>query len=235
MQNIYNPEFIEDLFDKMSGSYARMNYITSFGFSARWRRQFISSVPIREGQTVADLMTGMGECWPYIIKKSGKTGKIIGLDFSEGMLQFAHKRRQKLDQYDIAILKENIFDNSIPGHSVDVVISGFGIKTFSEAQLIDFANEIKRILKPGGRLSLIDVSVPASSLLRIFYMSYLKLIIPLLGKIFLGNPETYKMLGVYTGNFNNAKKVKAVFEKQGFQIEYMSYFFGCATGINGRL
>jgi ubiquinone/menaquinone biosynthesis C-methylase UbiE len=70
------------------------------------------------------------------------------------------------------------------------VISGFGLKTFNDKQLVQLANEIDRILKPNGKFSLIDVSVPKIRILKPFYMFYLKNIIPILGKVFLGSPET---------------------------------------------
>ncbi|KAA3624295.1 MAG: methyltransferase domain-containing protein [Bacteroidetes bacterium] len=234
MKSIYNPDYIEDLFDKMSASYARMNYITSFGFSTRWRRQCVQSINIPAGATVADLMTGMGECWSDILNETGKGGRIIALDFSEGMLQHAYKRLTKMQNARIDILKANVFDNEIPDQSVDAVISGFGIKTFSESQLTDLANEIHRILKPGGSFSLIDVSVPTPGLLRRLYMFYLKNIIPILGWLFLGNPETYKMLGIYTEHFQNSEKATEIFRKEGFEVEMTRFFYGCATGIKGK-
>ena len=70
MKEIYETKFVEKLFDKMSSSYANMNYITSFGFSERWRRQCIAEIEIEKGKTVVDLMTGMGECWKHILKKT---------------------------------------------------------------------------------------------------------------------------------------------------------------------
>jgi len=66
------------------------------------------------------------------------------------------------------------------------------------------------------------------------YESYLKNIIPVLGKLFLGNPNTYKMLGIYTEAYGNSKNVFKIFNERKFQIEYIEYFFGCATGIKGK-
>lgn len=235
MDNLYNPDYIENLFDHMSASYTRMNYITSFGFSARWRRQCVKSIEIAPGATVADLMTGMGECWSDILRETGHQGKIIALDFSEGMLKHANRRKAKLKNIQIDIHKANVFSNDIPDQSVDNVISGFGIKTFSESQLNDLALEIKRMLKPGGYFSLIDVSVPTSGWLKMLYMFYLKNIIPILGWLFLGNPENYKMLGIYTEHFQNAAKTAEIFRKASLEVEMTSFFYGCATGIRGRV
>ncbi|UPS90854.1 class I SAM-dependent methyltransferase [Bizionia sp. M204] len=234
MKEIYEPKFVEKLFDKMSSSYSKMNYITSFGFSERWRRQCVEEIEIEKGKTVVDLMTGMGECWKHILKKSDKNSKLIGLDFSTEMINRAEKNKGKFEKSKIEILKENVFENSIANETADFVISGFGLKTFNDEQLGKLANEIDRILKPNGKFSLIDVSVPNSKFLKPFYMFYLKNIIPILGKLFLGSPETYRMLGVYTEEFGNSKNVHRIFKKQDFEVEYVEYFYGCASGIKGR-
>ncbi len=234
MNDIYEPIFIEKLFDKMSTSYSKMNYITSFGFSERWRRQCIEDIKIKKGKTVVDLMTGMGECWKYILKNSDKDSKLIGLDFSTEMINRANKNKDKFKNASIKILKENVFENSIANQSADVVISGFGLKTFNDKQLEKLALQIDRILKPNGKFSLIDVSVPNNKMLKPFYLFYLKNIIPLIGKVFLGSPETYKMLGIYTERFENSKNAYQIFKQLGFEVEYVNYFYGCASGIKGR-
>jgi ubiquinone/menaquinone biosynthesis methyltransferase len=234
MKEIYEPKFVEKLFDKMSSSYSKMNYITSFGFSERWRRQCVEEIEIEKGKTVVDLMTGMGECWKHILKNSNKDSKLIGLDFSTEMINRAEKNKGKFKKSNIEIFKENVFENSIGNETADFVISGFGLKTFNDEQLGTLANEIDRILKPNGKFSLIDVSVPNSKFLKPFYMFYLKNIIPILGKLFLGSQETYRMLGVYTEEFGNSKNVHRIFNKPEFEVEYVEYFYGCASGIKGR-
>lgn len=233
MKEIYEPKFVESLFDRMSSSYSKMNFITSFGFSERWRRQCVEEINIEKGKTVVDLMTGMGECWKHILKKSDKDSKLIGLDFSTEMINRAEKNKRNFKNSSIEILKENVFKNSIANETADYVISGFGLKTFNDEQLKKLVYEIDRILKPGGKFSLIDVSVTNSKILKPFYMFYLKSIIPILGKLFLGNPETYKMLGVYTEEYGNSRNVHQIFDKTEFEVEYVEYFFGCATGIKG--
>ena len=234
MKEIYDPKFVESLFDNMSGSYSKMNYITSFGFSERWRRQCVEEIEIEQGKTVVDLMTGMGECWKHILHKSDKNSKLIGLDFSTEMINRAERNRLKFKNHSVQILKENVFDNTIKNGVADYVISGFGLKTFDDKQLGELANEISRILKPNGKFSLIDVSVPKNVILKTLYMFYLKKIIPILGRIFLGSPETYKMLGVYTEEFRNSKNTHRIFNRSEFEVEYVEYFFGCASGIKGR-
>jgi len=135
MKEIYKAEYVEELFDDMSKTYSRMNYISSFGFSERWRKQFLQKIEIPKGAVVADMLTGMGECWHHILKLVGQEGKIIGVDFSAEMLKHAELKQKEWSDFDIEILNENVFENSIKNSSVDAVVSGFGMKTFTEDQL----------------------------------------------------------------------------------------------------
>ena len=176
----------------------------------------------------------MGECWRHILKKSDKNSKLIGLDFSTEMINRAEKNRLKFEKNSIKILKENVFDNSIANETADYIISGFGLKTFNDNQLEKLANEISRILKPHRKFSLIDVSIPRNKILKLCYMFYLKNIIPVLGKVFLGSPETYKILGIYTEEFENSKNIFRIFSKPEFEVKYVEYFLGCASGIKGK-
>lgn len=232
--DIYETVFVQDLFDKMSKTYSGMNTITSFGFSNRWRGQFLKEIDLSNAGVVVDLMCGMGECWKYIYKTAPHETKIVGLDFSEGMIRLAERNKKQFNEKNIRLLRENLFENSIPDNSASHVISGFGLKTFSEKQLRDLASEVKRILKEEGEFSFIDVSVPRTRGLRFFYMVYLKRIIPFIGKWLLNNSDEYKMLGVYTEKFGNAEQVLRIFKESGLEVEYVEYFFGCASGIRGK-
>lgn len=217
----------------MSGTYERMNTITSFGFSVRWRRQCAEALQLRAGMTVVDLMTGMGEVWPFVLPEIGPKGTLIALDFCPEMIRFAEKRRSRYMDWSIKLLQEDALSSSIPNQCADAVISTFGLKTFNAEQLGKLAAELKRMLKPGGQFALVEVSKPQHFLLRSLYLFYLKNIIPRLGKICLGNPENYRMLGVYTDRFENCQNAKTIFEQAGLKIRYQSYFGGCASGVLG--
>ena len=93
--------------------------------------------------------------------------------------------------------------------------------------------ETKRILKSGGQFSFIEVSKPNNKLLKLLYGFYLGQIIPISGRLLLGNPEDYKMLWQYTDKFDNAKNATEIFAKTGLISKFNSYFYGCATGFYG--
>ncbi len=218
----------------MSGSYERVNYTTSFGFSLRWRKQFLKSIPsTSESLRIIDLMTGMGETWGPI-RSRFPNGELSTLDYSEGMLVHARHKNHKSFGDKVIIHHQDLLKNTLLSEYYDVVLSAFGLKTFNTEQIATLAGEIKRILKPGGRFSLIEVSSPENPVLHGLYKLHLKHIVPVCGQIFLGNPEEYRMLWKYTERFGNSNRAAEIFAEAGLKTQYVSYFGGCATGITGQ-
>ncbi len=231
--NIYDPAYIKELFNKMSGSYERMNYITSFGFSIRWRTRFLSSFNVIDGKAeVIDLLTGMGETWRATKRKLPRSNLTV-LDFSEEMLKYARQKSKTKFNSEITVLQQDVLQNKLPGNYYDFVTCAFGLKTFNKEQLCILAQEVKRILKVGGQFSFIEVSKPDNKILEALYGFYLGKIIPVLGSLLLGEPEEYKMLWKYTEKFKNAKQAAGIFAESGLKTEFLSYFYGCATGFHG--
>lgn len=231
--NIYNPEYVKGLFNKMSSSYERMNFITSFGFSIRWRRQFLETFKQTNHKVeIIDLLTGMGETW-NATKNKLPNSTLTVLDFSDGMLKYAKQKSEAKFNNEIIVLQQDILNNKLPSNHYDFVTCAFGLKTFNDEQLNILAFETKRILKSGGQFSFIEVSKPSNKILKTFYGFYLGKIIPILGRLLLGNPEEYKMLWQYTNKFDNAKKATEIFTNAGLKTKFNSYFYGCATGFYG--
>jgi len=232
--NIYNPTYVKGLFNKMSSSYEKMNYITSFGFSIRWRRQFLSDFKSSfEKVEIIDILTGMGETWPAV-KQKLPNAAITALDFADEMLEYAKKNNNSRFDSSITLIQQDILQNSLPGNHFDFVTCAFGLKTFDKEQLRILANEVKRILKPGGKFSFVEVSKPDNKILSTLYGFYLGRVIPVLGRYFLGNSVEYKMLWHYTFKFGNAKVTSEIFKEVGLRnLKYSSYFLGCATGFSG--
>ncbi|QBN18414.1 class I SAM-dependent methyltransferase [Flavobacterium nackdongense] len=231
--NIYNPEYVKGLFNKMSSSYERMNFITSFGFSIRWRRQFLETFKQTQHKAeIIDLLTGMGETW-NATKNKLPNSTLTVLDFSDGMLKYAKQKSETKYNNEIIVLQQDILKNKLPSNHYDFVTCAFGLKTFNDEQLNVLALETKRILKSGGQFSFIEVSKPNNRILKTLYGFYLGKIIPILGRLLLGNPEEYKMLWQYTNKFDNAKKATEIFADTGLKTEFNSYFYGCATGFYG--
>ncbi|MBA4149178.1 MAG: class I SAM-dependent methyltransferase [Verrucomicrobia bacterium] len=229
----YDPEYISKLFDRMGPTYDVINLVSSFGFSEFWRYQCVSHLPIHPGAVVCDMMAGSGECWPHIARRTGASGHLLSVDFCNTMVERQNKRNSKVDAK-ITVLHQNALCTSIPSESVDFVVAAFGLKTLGTNDLSKFAVEICRVLKPGGMFSLIEISVPQSAMLNFAYMLYIRRVIPLVGRLFLGDIAAYRMLGDYTLSFGSCERVKATFELPQFNIELRRHFFGCTTALVGK-
>lgn len=228
---LYDPKSVRLLFNEMSGTYGVMNLVSSFGFTYWWRRKCLAEINIAEKATIVDLMTGMGELCVELRKSFGPSLDLIALDNSPAMCRLAENNARK---YPFCVLEADALACPLETSSVDAVFSTFGLKTFSNAQLSVLAGEVARILRPGGTLSFLEISVPPNRLLRIPFLFYLNRVVPVLGRLFLGNPDNYRMLGVYTTAFHSCDTASLLFASAGLDVEVRSYFFRCATGIVGR-
>lgn len=231
--DIYDPLFVTRLFDEMARTYGFVNMISSFGFSRRWRRQCLRSIDILPGSSVLDLMTGMGELCPDLLQMIGNEGTIQAVDISPVMCERA--RQQISDNHSrLQVIQGDALNCPIDNASVDCVVSTFGLKTFNSNQLTELAQEVARVLRPGGQFTFLEISVPPARVLRWPYMTYLNSLIPLIGQLALGNPDNYRMLGTYTTAFQNSRQASECFSSAGLEVQYHSYFFGCATGMTGK-
>lgn len=232
--NIYSPEFVKGLFNRMSSSYERMNYLTSFGFSIRWRTQFLD--PLKQTKKkieIIDLLTGMGETWKSV-KQKFPNANLSALDFSEEMMKNAKNKSERQFGNEVTLLQQDVLESGLPSNHFDIVICAFGLKTFDNEQLKVLAAETKRILKVGGQFSFVEVSKPKNKILQAFYGFYLGQVIPILGRLLLGNPTEYKMLWQYTDKFENSKNASEIFSNIGLKTKFNSYFYDCATGFSGH-
>lgn len=231
--NIYDDTYLKALFDEMQSTYERVCTITSFGFNRRWREQLVNLLGIRRGMQVSDLMTGGGETWMRILPRIGGEGTLVAVDFSTAMIQQARGRKRELGAENVIVLHEDALCSSIAPESVDAVACAYGVKTLSPLLQEQFVAEVRRILKAGGVFGLVEVSVPKFAPLRVLYMFYLGVIVPIVGRLLLGNPDNYRMLGVYTSHFGNCRELERLFAASGFDVRYQRYFWGCASGLVG--
>src|SRR5687768_18492509 len=111
--DIYNVDFVEHLFDEMAATYERVNDISSFGFSRRWRRQFVKQINIRPDMVIYDLMCGMGECWDGVAPHLSANGRLVALDLSTVMIRGAARQKEKFPHLDIVLCHENLLTNAL--------------------------------------------------------------------------------------------------------------------------
>lgn len=230
---IYESSYIQGLFDEMSKTYGWVNYVSSFGFTKRWREACIEYGNLSKHSKICDMMTGMGELLPGICNKAGKDVEIIAIDLSPVMCTQAREQKKRLEA-EIAIVETNVFANTYENESFDTVLSSFGLKTFTMSDQVRLAKEVDRLLKPGGHYAFVEVAIPPFFPLRLLFTFYLKYIVPLLGALFLGNPDNYKMLYRYTKTHRDSRVFFKALTDCGLAPKYDDLFFGCASLVSGR-
>ena len=234
MANIHSESYVKSLFEEMSKSYGIVNLISSLGFAYFWRKQATYSLP-SDSQNICDLMAGGGECLSHIRKRFGKRSTVHLVDWCEGMCNHARSAVKRKHATECSVVNASALDLPFKESSFDSIISTFGLKTLATHEIELLAQEIKRVLTPHGSISLLEFSIPRNRFVRFFFRIYVKLYVPFLGWVFLGNPDNYRMLWRYTKEFGNCKSIVDAFEKHGFEIQYRSRFLGSATQIIGYL
>lgn len=233
--DIYDPEFVADLFDRCSSSYRRWSAISSFGFIALWRRQCVARLAAaRNSQpVVVDLMAGTGEVWPYLLRRFPGLDKITALDISHRMHLEAVDRLHDAYAERITHIEADALKTDLQANYADLLVSTFGLKTFNADQQTILAQQIARILKPGGSFALIEASDPKGWAFRPIYRIYLDKVLPMVESFFLRGANDFSMIGTYTRNFGDSTQMANALENAGLSVETRKHFFGCATSVAG--
>ncbi len=236
LRDIYDPDFVREVFDRCSGKYIAFSLICSFGFTERWRRQCVEALPTPAGKapTGYDLMAGTGEVWPHLLRRFPQIDAITAVDISPGMHRRALDRLHAMRAHRIRFIEDDLFASRLPPESADFIVSTFGLKTFNSDQHRRLAKLIAQVLKPGGVFSMIEASDPKGWWLRPVYRLHLLVVLPLIERLFLRGAQDFTMIGAYTSNFSDASGLARMLEEAGLEVSYRRFFFGCATAVSGR-
>jgi demethylmenaquinone methyltransferase/2-methoxy-6-polyprenyl-1,4-benzoquinol methylase len=166
---------VRDMFDAIAPKYDRLNRIISFRLDVRWRKRAVRDLDLPDGSTVLDLASGTGDLCIDLTKAGMHP---ISMDLSFGMLS-ADKSGSPRAQTDILSLP-------IPNASVDGVMCGFALRNLLD--LPTFFTELGRVVRPGGRIALLDVSVPKNGLIRWGNGVYFGKVVPKIGAALSDGP-----------------------------------------------
>ena len=185
---------IQSLFDSIAGDYDKLNHILSLGIDRTWRRRALKW--ITDGQPrkeILDIACGTGDFSIEIARHSAPETAVTGLDLSAGMLEvMAVKVEAEGLGARIHIEQGNGEDMRFDDCSFDRVSIAFGIRNFEEREKA--LKEILRVLKPGGRLVILELSVPSNSVLKWLYCLYFKGVLPWIGGLVSGDRAAYRYL-----------------------------------------
>ena len=188
-----SPARISAMFDDIAPRYDFLNHLLSAGIDRMWRKRAIRSLELTGRECVLDLCTGTGDVAIEAHAARPGAARVLGVDFSPAMLGLGLEklRRKKLDAR-IALVRGDASNIPVAGGSVDAVTIAFGIRNVDDRAAA--CREILRVLRPGGRLAILEFAMPTSPLIRRLYLSYFRHVLPRIGRWISGHATAYAYL-----------------------------------------
>jgi len=213
--NLNKKEQVSDMFDSISSKYDLLNRLLSGGSDIIWRKKAIRQLKEINPSTLLDVATGTGD---VAILAAGilQHCKITGIDISEGMLEIGRQKVTSLGLNDsINLLKGDSEAINFPDASFDSVIVAFGVRNFQHLE-VGLA-EIHRVLRPGGKAVILEFSKPKNVFIKPFYLFYINIVAPFIGKLFSKNKKAYQYLNKSIQKFPEGKDFLMVLNTVGFR------------------
>ncbi|MGD0784936.1 MAG: bifunctional demethylmenaquinone methyltransferase/2-methoxy-6-polyprenyl-1,4-benzoquinol methylase UbiE [Sedimentisphaerales bacterium] len=220
---------IYKLFDRIASRYDLFNRISSFGLDVSWRRKLAASLKGKKQLKVLDLATGTGDLLLSMFDAGCDISSAVGIDTSSQMLAIAAKKLAQRGLTDKVSLKQadatnlTAFDNQF-----DVVTCAFGIRNFTDTDA--GLKQMYKCLKPAGRLLILEFSLPKNIIVKMFYLFYLRCIIPVIGKIITGDFAAYLYLSKTIQTYPSGVDFCRLIQSAGFSdTQAVPLTFGTVT------
>ncbi len=180
---------VRAMFDRIAGPYDLMNSVMTAGLHHRWRERAADLARVGPGSRALDVATGTGD---LAIELASRGATVVGSDFSDGMLDVARKKSPPTGgRADITWEQGNALALPYEDASFDAATVGFGARNFSD--LPQGLREMARVVRPGGRVVVLEITTPQKPPLSTFFSLWFDRIVPLLGKL-AAEPEAYTYL-----------------------------------------
>lgn len=202
------------MFDDIAFRYDFLNRFLSAGLDIRWRKKALGYLLELQPAHLLDVATGTGDV-AIMAARQLKPQKVTGIDISEGMLNIGRQKLQKLQlPCPVELLKGDSETISFDSNTFDAVTVAFGVRNFQ--QLEKGLAEIYRVLKPGGRLVVLEFSQPKLPFVKSFYNLYMKTVTPKLGRLFSKNACAYSYLDESIRKFPEGNEFVQIMKQTGF-------------------
>ena len=216
------------MFDKIAARYDFLNRVLSFGTDIGWRRRALARAAIERGHAVLDVGAGTGD---LSFAAAARGASVVAVDLSAGMLAvLAHRAtRQHLEQRArIQPLVGNAEQLPLPDRSVDRIISGFAVRNIGD--LGRAFSEFRRVLRPGGRVVILELSHPPSAIFAGLYSFYFERVAPAVAGLLGGDREAYRYLPRSLRPFPEAERLAEMLRDAGFRnVSFERLTFGIAA------
>jgi demethylmenaquinone methyltransferase / 2-methoxy-6-polyprenyl-1,4-benzoquinol methylase len=213
------PDAVRTMFDRIAPVYDAMNHAMTAGLDRRWRAKTARAV-VSPGDRVLDSCCGTGDLAIACLRAGGR---VTGLDFSERMLDRARRKSDEVEWVEGDALALPFAESSF-----DAATVGFGVRNLED--LGKGLGELRRVLRPGGRLAILEITTPRG-LLRPFYKLWFEGLVPLAGKLLPGG-SAYTYLPASVRRFPEAKELAELMDSAGFEQVRYRFFAGGIVALH---
>lgn len=207
---------VREMFDRIAGIYDRLNTVMTAGLHHQWRRRAADLAALGSGDKALDVATGTGDLAVELAGRVGPDGQVIGVDFAERMLDLA---RAKAGGLPIRFEVANALSLPFDGGDFDAATVGFGARNFDDLER--GISEMARVVRPGGRVVVLEITTPRRQPLRSFFELWFERAVPALGRI-AGDAQAYEYLPSSVRRFPGPEELAGVMSRCGMRdIRYL--------------
>ena len=209
-----DPKAVNSMFARIAGRYDLANHLLSGGVDYWWRQRLVRAVHDAQPSAVLDLATGSGDVAFALADGLPPGVQVAGMDFCQPMLDEAVKKRAANGRWaDIEFLPGDGMALPLPDASFDAITVSFGLRNMADRPKA--LSEMRRVLRPGGRLFVLEFSQPYIWF-RPFYYAYLKFVLPLVAGVVTGDRSAYEYLGGSIEQFPARAAMRVEIQRAGF-------------------
>ncbi|MDR1880851.1 MAG: bifunctional demethylmenaquinone methyltransferase/2-methoxy-6-polyprenyl-1,4-benzoquinol methylase UbiE [Tannerellaceae bacterium] len=224
---------VERMFDAIAGRYDALNHLLSFGLDRRWRRKGIDFLRPFSPARILDVATGTGDL-AIALYEALRPGLVVGIDLSDGMMEVGRRKAAKAGcARSVLFERQDCMALSYPDDSFDAVTVAFGVRNF--AQIARGIAEMYRVLKPGGRLLILELSTPRRFPMKQLYALYSKVAIPRIGRLVSKERAAYAYLPASIRVVPQGGEMAGLLAGQGFEeVGVRTFTFGICSLYTGK-
>ena len=208
------PEKIAQMFDAIAGRYDFLNHLLSLGIDRRWRKRAVRALATQERARVLDLCAGTGDLALAALAGGRPHTSVVAVDFAAAMLRVAREKLRRTGETRVTLVRGDAMRIPLADASVDAVTIGFGIRNVERPEVA--AREILRVLKPGGRLAILEFGTPALPGIRGAYLFYFRHLLPRIGRVISRHHDAYSYLPASVAAFHSPDEFLALLRRAGF-------------------
>jgi demethylmenaquinone methyltransferase/2-methoxy-6-polyprenyl-1,4-benzoquinol methylase len=222
---------LEKMFNEVPARYDMLNRVITWRHDERWRRRAANICLEEKPSRVLDLCTGTGDLAIRLARLVNGETHILALDYSLPMLQVARRKAAKAKVDNIEFIHADAASMPLGTDLLDAIGIAFAFRnlTYKNPDRIKFLQEIHRVLKPGGKLVIVESSQPENRVMRYLFRLYLRVFVAGIGGWLSGHKAAYRYLAASARNFYEPLEVKQLLQDAGFRrIEYQPFIGGMA-------